>query len=95
MFKGFLLQKRETDKKREKTNHYKHKRHLNGQKQNMVDKLKWRNKYKKLCQELFGMDKFEAERHFQSSGIFDYGYSAFFYITEETNCGFSKRKESK
>ena len=57
----------------------------------MVDELKWRNEYKKLCQELLGMDRFEAERHFQSSGIFDYGYSAFFYITEEINCGFSKR----
>ncbi len=56
----------------------------------MVDELKWRNEYKKLCQEILGMDEFEAERHVQNGGIFDFGYSPLWYITEEINCGFSK-----
>ena len=39
------------------------------------------------------MDKFEAERHFQSAPVFDYGYSPIFYITEEIACGFVKKKQ--
>lgn len=58
----------------------------------MIDELKWRNEYKRLCQELLGMDEFEAERHFQSIGVFDYGYNALWYITEEIACEFSKLK---
>jgi hypothetical protein len=38
------------------------------------------------------MDKFEAERHIQSGGVFDYGYSPLWYITEEIACGLEKQK---
>lgn len=40
------------------------------------------------------MDKFEAERHFQSAPIFDYGYSPEWHIREEINCEFIKGKET-
>ncbi len=42
-----------------------------------------------------GMDKFEAERHFQSAPVFDYGYSPEWYIREEIYCEFVKGKEDQ
>jgi hypothetical protein len=58
----------------------------------MIDEHKWREEYKRLCCELLGMDKFEAERHFQGAKEFDYGYSPIWYIREEILNGFVKAK---
>ncbi len=59
----------------------------------MIDEHKWRSEYKKLCRELLGMTKPEAERHFQNAPDFDLGYSPLWYITEEMNCGFINKRE--
>ncbi len=60
---------------------------------NNIDTHKWRSDYKTLCQEIVGMDEFEAERHIQSGGVFDYGYSPLWYITEEIACGLKKGQQ--
>jgi hypothetical protein len=38
------------------------------------------------------MDKFEAERHIQGAPDLDYGYSPIWYVVEEMNCEFIKKK---
>lgn len=58
----------------------------------MIDEHAWRAEYKKACQELLGMTKYEAEAHYQNGHTFDYGYSPSWYIREELNCGFIKKK---
>lgn len=58
----------------------------------MIDEHAWRNEYKKLCRDLLGMTKPQAESHYQNAPVFDYGYSPIWYIEEEINCGFIKKK---
>lgn len=61
----------------------------------MIDEHKWRVEYKRLCCELLGMNKFEAESHYQGAKEFDYGYSPLWYVVEEMNCEFIKKKGIK
>ncbi len=59
----------------------------------MVDTEAWNAEYKKMCRKYLNMNDAEAEEHLQTAPEFDRGYSAFWYITEELNCKFAKRRK--
>lgn len=54
--------------------------------------MKWDAMYKRLCCEMLNMNPYQAEMHFRTAPDFDRNYSPYWYITEEINCEFIKRK---
>jgi hypothetical protein len=58
----------------------------------MINEQDWKKEYKRLCCDLLGMSTGEAEIHFQAAPDFDFGYNPRWYLREELNCNFIKKK---
>ncbi len=57
-----------------------------------IYKHEWKKEYKRLCVAFFNMTMPEAEIHFQAAPDFDFGYSPLWYVKEELNCEYIKRR---